>query len=84
MSEQEKLLKQLAVAIEDIIVAQNNQPPDKRSFGKWKKDLCKNAVKMLQVLIMVCLKYLTLLNRSWRMGPFAMIIKAWKNAELLY
>ena len=44
MSDQEKLLKQLAVAIEDIIIAQNNQPPDKRSFGKL-KNLCKNCSK---------------------------------------
>ena len=34
MSEKEKLLQNLAVAIEDIIVAQNNRPPDKRTWGK--------------------------------------------------
>ena len=36
MSDQEKLLKRLAVAIEDIIVAQNNRPPDKRTWGNLK------------------------------------------------
>ena len=34
MSEKEKLLQNLAVAIEDIIVAQSNRPPDKRTWGK--------------------------------------------------
>lgn len=33
MSEKENLLQNLAVAIEDIIVAQNNRPPDKRTWG---------------------------------------------------
>eukprot|EP00092_Neocalanus_flemingeri_P031736 GFUD01034474.1.p1 GENE.GFUD01034474.1~~GFUD01034474.1.p1 ORF type:complete len:784 (-),score=183.43 GFUD01034474.1:2335-4686(-) len=33
MTEKEKLLKDLALAIEDIIVAQNNRPPDQRIWG---------------------------------------------------